>query len=274
MKRAILLGASGLRRSGRDAGRRLSGRAAAAPRWPTTRRSHDGRLRASTLDRKEVETIVRDYLLANPECCSKCSRRSTPSRRKSRASRRSAIINGANDEIFDSAHDGVVGNPNGKVTIVEFFDYNCGLLQTRHRGHAGADRRRSRPALRAQGIPDPRTGFAEGQRRLDGLPQADAGEIRRVPQPAARRPWPRRRGQRHQDRRLARRRRGQAARGDEGPGDHRASSTRPTTSPTSWRSPARPPMWSATKWCSARRAATCSARSSPWPRRPAPTAAC
>jgi protein-disulfide isomerase len=28
-------------------------------------------------------------------------------------------------EIFDSQHQMVVGNPNGKITLVEFFDYNC-----------------------------------------------------------------------------------------------------------------------------------------------------
>ena len=72
------------------------------------------------------------------------------------------VIKSAKDEIFNAAYDGVVGNPNGKITIVEFYDYNCGYCKRAQRGHAGADRGRSGPALRAQGIPDPRTGFAEG----------------------------------------------------------------------------------------------------------------
>ena len=54
------------------------------------------------------------------------------------------VIKNAKDEIFNAAYDGVVGNPNGKVTIVEFYDYNCGYCKRAQRGHAGADGSRSR----------------------------------------------------------------------------------------------------------------------------------
>jgi protein-disulfide isomerase len=33
------------------------------------------------------------------------------------------------DAIFNSPTDGIVGNPEGSVTIVEFFDYNCGYCR-------------------------------------------------------------------------------------------------------------------------------------------------
>ncbi|TGV95642.1 DsbA family protein, partial [Mesorhizobium sp. M2D.F.Ca.ET.145.01.1.1] len=39
------------------------------------------------------------------------------------------VIKNAKDQIFNSTFDGVVGNPNGKVTIVEFYDYNCGFCK-------------------------------------------------------------------------------------------------------------------------------------------------
>ncbi|RUY61818.1 DsbA family protein, partial [Mesorhizobium sp. M7A.F.Ca.CA.001.13.1.1] len=39
------------------------------------------------------------------------------------------VIKDAKDQIFNSAFDGVVGNPTGKVTIVEFYDYNCGFCK-------------------------------------------------------------------------------------------------------------------------------------------------
>ncbi len=45
------------------------------------------------------------------------------------AHRHLGVIKNAKDEIFNSAFDGVVGNPNGKVTIVEFYDYNCGFCK-------------------------------------------------------------------------------------------------------------------------------------------------
>ena len=85
---------------------------------------------ADGLDRKEVETIVREYLLSPiPSCCSKCSRRSTPSRRRSRRSRRRRSSTAPRTRSTGRPHDGIVGNPDGKVTIVEFFDYNCGYCK-------------------------------------------------------------------------------------------------------------------------------------------------
>ncbi|MDP3898300.1 MAG: DsbA family protein, partial [Mesorhizobium sp.] len=33
------------------------------------------------------------------------------------------------DEIFSSPYDGAIGNPNGKTTLVEFYDYNCGFCK-------------------------------------------------------------------------------------------------------------------------------------------------
>ena len=38
-------------------------------------------------------------------------------------------IASSSDAIFDAEHDGVIGNPEGSVTIVEFFDYNCGFCR-------------------------------------------------------------------------------------------------------------------------------------------------
>jgi protein-disulfide isomerase len=39
------------------------------------------------------------------------------------------VIEEAKNEIFNASYDGIVGNPNGKITIVEFFDYNCGFCK-------------------------------------------------------------------------------------------------------------------------------------------------
>ena len=212
---------------------------------------------------------MREYLLANPELLLEVQQALDAKQKEEQRVAQKAIIKDAKDKIFKSAHDGIVGNPDGKITIVEFFDYNCGYCK------------RAVEDMQALTAADPDLRFVLKEFPILGpdsqkasvvsmaFRKHDAGEIRRVPQPAARRPWPRRRGQRHQDRRLARRRRGQAARGNEGPGDQPRSSTRPTNSPTSWRSPARRPTWSATRWCSARRAATCSTRRSPSSRRPA-----
>ncbi len=39
------------------------------------------------------------------------------------------IISENNNKIFQSPMDAVFGNPKGDVTIVEFFDYNCGYCK-------------------------------------------------------------------------------------------------------------------------------------------------
>lgn len=84
---------------------------------------------AAGIDRKEVEAIVRDYLLENPEILIEMQ---DVLERKQKEDQRVAqldTIQGAKDVIFNAAYDAVVGNPAGKVTIVEFYDYNCGYCK-------------------------------------------------------------------------------------------------------------------------------------------------
>ena len=147
---------------------------------------------------RRSRSIIRDYLLANPEVLLEVQEALDAKQKeeqRDRAARRSS--SDAKDQIFNSAHRRRRRQSERQGHHRRVLRLQLRLLQTRHRGHAGDDHRRSGPALRAQGIPDPRPGFAEGQRRLDGVPPADAGEIRRVPQrscsaataaPARRRP--------------------------------------------------------------------------------------
>jgi protein-disulfide isomerase len=76
--------------------------------------------------RKEMESIVRDYLLAHPEILQEMSQ--TLEQQQKRAEdeqRKGGLVKNAK-EIFRDKTDFVAGNPEGKVTMVEFFDYNCG----------------------------------------------------------------------------------------------------------------------------------------------------
>jgi protein-disulfide isomerase len=81
------------------------------------------------LDRKEVELIVRDYLLANPELLVEVQQALDAKQKEEQRIASLGVIKEARNEIFNSEFDGVVGNPNGKVTIVEFYDYNCGYCK-------------------------------------------------------------------------------------------------------------------------------------------------
>ncbi|RJG45143.1 DsbA family protein [Mesorhizobium sp. DCY119] len=84
---------------------------------------------AANLDRAEIETIVRDYLLKNPEVLLEAQQALEDKQQEAQRVASLDVIKGAKEDIFNSAHDGVVGNPNGKVTIVEFYDYNCGYCK-------------------------------------------------------------------------------------------------------------------------------------------------
>ncbi|TIT74871.1 MAG: DsbA family protein, partial [Mesorhizobium sp.] len=83
----------------------------------------------SKIDRKEVEGIIRDYLLKNPEVLLEVQDALEAKQKEEQRLAALGVIKDAKDEIFNSTFDGVVGNPKGKVTIVEFYDYNCGFCK-------------------------------------------------------------------------------------------------------------------------------------------------
>ena len=79
----------------------------------------------SSDQRAEVEGIIRNYLIANPEIIRDAIMELQ--RRKDAAEQlaQTKIIQDSADLIFASNRQVVLGNPDGKVTLVEFFDYNC-----------------------------------------------------------------------------------------------------------------------------------------------------
>ncbi|RWH70420.1 DsbA family protein [Mesorhizobium sp.] len=92
--------------------------------------STDTKASADTkIDRKEVEGIIRDYLLKNPEVLLEVQDALEAKQKEEQRLAALGVIKNSKDEIFNSTFDGVVGNPNGKVTIVEFYDYNCGFCK-------------------------------------------------------------------------------------------------------------------------------------------------
>ncbi|MGE0501812.1 MAG: DsbA family protein [Rhizobiaceae bacterium] len=81
------------------------------------------------LDREAVETIIREYLLANPELILEVQQALDAKEKERERIARLETIKEAKAEIFNAGYDGVVGNPDGKITIVEFYDYNCGYCK-------------------------------------------------------------------------------------------------------------------------------------------------
>ena len=81
------------------------------------------------LDRTQVEGIVRDYLLANPEILLEMQSILEEKQKEEQRVAQLETIKDAKDLIFNAEYDAIVGNPDGKVTIVEFYDYNCGYCK-------------------------------------------------------------------------------------------------------------------------------------------------
>ena len=84
---------------------------------------------AAPMDKAAVERIVRDYLVANPEILEEMQAALDAKRKEDQRVAQVETIKANKDELFNASHDGVVGNPNGKTTIVEFYDYNCGFCK-------------------------------------------------------------------------------------------------------------------------------------------------
>ena len=76
--------------------------------------------------RKEIGAIVREYLLKNPKVLEEVSQELTKIREQEKEEQRDRVLISEKSSIFRSPYDFVLGDPNGDITVVEYFDYNCG----------------------------------------------------------------------------------------------------------------------------------------------------
>jgi protein-disulfide isomerase len=79
--------------------------------------------------RQEIEGIVKNYLLQHPEVMQDVMAELEKRQKTAEAEKNRAAVADNNATIFSSPHQVVLGNPQGNVTMVEFFDYNCGYCK-------------------------------------------------------------------------------------------------------------------------------------------------
>jgi protein-disulfide isomerase len=84
---------------------------------------------ATSAQKEEIGQIVREYLLANPEVLEEAITELRKRRDEEAAVAQSRAIEDNQDLIFGSDNQVVLGNPEGNITLVEFFDYNCGYCR-------------------------------------------------------------------------------------------------------------------------------------------------
>jgi protein-disulfide isomerase len=73
-----------------------------------------------------VRDIIKDYLVKNPEIMVEVSRELESRQQSLQAAEHKRLIVQHKAQIFAAPTDFVLGNPKGDITVVEFFDYNCG----------------------------------------------------------------------------------------------------------------------------------------------------
>lgn len=77
-----------------------------------------------------VEAIVRDYIARNPDLVLEAIAAIEARQKAEKEQAAQAALVAHRDVLERSAGDPVLGNPDGDVTIVEFFDYQCGYCKT------------------------------------------------------------------------------------------------------------------------------------------------
>ncbi|MCK0148686.1 DsbA family protein [Marivita sp. S6314] len=75
---------------------------------------------------------VREYLLANPEVIMEAVQVLENRQAEEQAQGDLALVADHADALFNDGYSWVGGNPDGDVTIVEFFDYRCGFCRRAH----------------------------------------------------------------------------------------------------------------------------------------------
>jgi len=79
--------------------------------------------------RDEIGRIVKQYLLANPEVLQEVIAELEKKQAMATAEKHRKAVKEHAATLFNSPLQVVLGNPKGNVTMVEFFDYNCGYCK-------------------------------------------------------------------------------------------------------------------------------------------------
>jgi protein-disulfide isomerase len=83
----------------------------------------------SDQQRGDIETVIRNYLIAHPEVLEEAMTELGKRQAAAEAQKNEASVVTNAEKIFDSPRGVVLGNKDGDVTFVEFFDYNCGYCK-------------------------------------------------------------------------------------------------------------------------------------------------
>jgi protein-disulfide isomerase len=79
--------------------------------------------------KQAIGEVVREYLLKNPEVLQEVMAELEKRQAESQRVAQTAAVKENQSALLNAPHSIVAGNPQGDVTMVEFFDYNCGYCK-------------------------------------------------------------------------------------------------------------------------------------------------
>lgn len=83
----------------------------------------------SASQKTEIESTVRDYLIAHPEVLQEAMAELERRQTAAEAEKHKSAVKDNAKALYSSPRQVNLGNPQGNVTFVEFFDYNCGYCK-------------------------------------------------------------------------------------------------------------------------------------------------
>jgi protein-disulfide isomerase len=77
----------------------------------------------------EIRSIIKDYLMEHPEVLRDAITELDEREKTAEADARKKALTDLAAQLYDAPDGFVIGNPSGKIKLVEFFDYNCGYCK-------------------------------------------------------------------------------------------------------------------------------------------------
>ena len=108
---------------------RFGRRAALAPLALATALAASPAFAFTDEEKQELGPVIREYLLKNPEVLQEAIAVLEQRHTAAEAEQRTKALADLKPLLMESPRGIVVGNPKGDVTLVEFFDYNCGYCK-------------------------------------------------------------------------------------------------------------------------------------------------
>jgi protein-disulfide isomerase len=79
--------------------------------------------------KQAIGEIVKDYLMKNPEVLTEVISELEKRQAEAQQVAQASAVKETKQSLLNAPHSYVVGNPSGDITLVEFFDYNCGYCK-------------------------------------------------------------------------------------------------------------------------------------------------